>query len=47
VEAAARTLHHLLVQSRQLTLSGVALKDDSDSAQLPGSLIAAKADQTT
>jgi ethanolamine ammonia-lyase small subunit len=37
VEAAARTLHHLLVQSRQLRLSGVALKDDSEPAELPGS----------
>ncbi len=33
VERAAQTLSYLLVQSRRLKLSGVALKDDSDTAR--------------
>jgi ethanolamine ammonia-lyase small subunit len=38
VERAARTLYYLMVNSRRLRLSGVALKDESDTAQaeLPG-----------
>ena len=33
VERAAKTLHHLMVNARRFRLSGVALKDNSDTAR--------------